>query len=71
MPLFLEKSEEEKQQLPDARLVYTTHRGFHFSMTCFDPLSIIKLPSHFIQIVRHQASISFTTQSFIRYNGIF
>lgn len=66
-----EKSDEDKADIPDCRLIYTAHRGFHLSISCADPRNIMKLPSRFIEVVRNRASLSCTTRALIRYNGKF
>ncbi|CAG9534055.1 unnamed protein product [Cercopithifilaria johnstoni] len=63
-----EKSYEDASEIPEAKLIYTASRGFHFSIPCSDPVAIIKLPSQFIDMVRNRASISCTTRSLLRYN---
>uniref|UniRef100_A0A915Q0A0 DNA mismatch repair proteins mutS family domain-containing protein n=1 Tax=Setaria digitata TaxID=48799 RepID=A0A915Q0A0_9BILA len=63
-----EKSNEDSSEIPEAKLVYTASRGFHFSIPCADPVAKVKLPSHFIDMVRNRASISCTTRSLLRYN---
>ncbi|VDM24478.1 unnamed protein product [Toxocara canis] len=63
-----EKAKEDTAKLPDAKLVYTAQRGFHYSVPCADPLSVLKLPPEFIQVVRHRASVSCTTRELIKYN---
>ncbi|EFO23027.1 hypothetical protein LOAG_05459 [Loa loa] len=63
-----EKSSEDASEIPEAKLIYTASRGFHFSIPCPDPVAKIKLPSHFIDAVRNRASISCTTRSLLRYN---
>lgn len=69
-PSHLEKAEEEKAEVPEARLIYTAQRGFHFSVPAHDTLITMKLPPRFIEVVRNRASISCTTRALIRYNGI-
>ncbi|VDK83054.1 unnamed protein product [Litomosoides sigmodontis] len=66
-----EKSHEDASEIPEAKLIYTASRGFHFSIPCSDPVAKIKLPSHFIDMVRNRASVSCTTRSLLRYNDIF
>lgn len=66
---FSEKSHEDTSEIPEAKLIYTASRGFHFSIPCPDPVAKIKLPSHFIDTVRNRASVSCTTRSLLRYNG--
>uniref|UniRef100_A0A915A031 DNA mismatch repair protein MutS core domain-containing protein n=1 Tax=Parascaris univalens TaxID=6257 RepID=A0A915A031_PARUN len=63
-----EKAKEETANLADAKLVYTAQRGFHYSIGIADPLIELRLPSMFIQVVRHRASISCTTRELIKYN---
>ncbi|MCP9265251.1 BMA-HIM-14 [Dirofilaria immitis] len=63
-----EKSNEDSSEIPEAKLIYTANRGFHFSVPCSDPVAKIKLPSHFIDMVRNRASVSCTTRSLLRYN---
>uniref|UniRef100_A0A183EQJ1 MutS_IV domain-containing protein n=1 Tax=Gongylonema pulchrum TaxID=637853 RepID=A0A183EQJ1_9BILA len=65
-----ETAEEDKKELPQARLIFTANRGFHFSIPFADPVAKVELPDHFIEVARHRASISFTTRSLVRYNGI-
>ncbi|KAL3990697.1 MutS domain V family protein [Acanthocheilonema viteae] len=63
-----EKSNEEANEISEAKLIYTASRGFHFSIPCSDPVAEIKLPSHFIDMVRNRASVSCTTRALLRYN---
>uniref|UniRef100_F1KXL2 MutS protein him-14 n=1 Tax=Ascaris suum TaxID=6253 RepID=F1KXL2_ASCSU len=63
-----EKAKEETANLADAKLVYTAQRGFHYSIRVADPFTDLRLPSVFIQVVRHCASISCTTRELIKYN---
>uniref|UniRef100_A0A1I8EFM9 DNA mismatch repair proteins mutS family domain-containing protein n=1 Tax=Wuchereria bancrofti TaxID=6293 RepID=A0A1I8EFM9_WUCBA len=63
-----EKGNEDASEISEAKLIYTASRGFHFSIPCLDPVAKIKLPSHFIDMVRNRASVSCTTRSLLRYN---
>ncbi|KAE9548385.1 hypothetical protein FO519_008399 [Halicephalobus sp. NKZ332] len=58
---------EEGEKVPGSSITYSFSRGYHFSLTSKDPLSV-HLPPHCIQIVRHRASLTYTTRDLIKYN---
>uniref|UniRef100_A0AC34GRZ2 DNA mismatch repair proteins mutS family domain-containing protein n=1 Tax=Panagrolaimus sp. ES5 TaxID=591445 RepID=A0AC34GRZ2_9BILA len=58
---------EEQEKVQGCTLTYSFSRGYHLSLTAKDPLTV-QLPPHYIQIMRHRASVTYTTRDLIRYN---
>uniref|UniRef100_A0A914ZX76 Protein kinase domain-containing protein n=1 Tax=Parascaris univalens TaxID=6257 RepID=A0A914ZX76_PARUN len=65
-----EKAKEKTANLAEAKLVCTTQRGFHYLIGAADPFIELRLPSMFIQVVRHHASIACTTRELINCNVV-
>uniref|UniRef100_A0A914ZWK0 Protein kinase domain-containing protein n=1 Tax=Parascaris univalens TaxID=6257 RepID=A0A914ZWK0_PARUN len=65
-----EKAKEKTANLAEAKLVCTTQRGFHYLIGAADPFIELRLPSMFIQVVRHHASIACTTRELINCNEL-
>uniref|UniRef100_A0A7E4UUR5 DNA_MISMATCH_REPAIR_2 domain-containing protein n=1 Tax=Panagrellus redivivus TaxID=6233 RepID=A0A7E4UUR5_PANRE len=58
---------EEQVRIPGITLTYAFTRGYYFSLTCKDPLTM-QLPEKCIHIIRNRASVTFTTRDLIKYN---
>lgn len=66
---ILEVAASEIAQIPGAQLNYSFSRGYHLTLNAAEPYSV-NLPSQCMHIVRNRASVTFTTRSLIKYNGM-
>ncbi|KAK6740314.1 hypothetical protein RB195_008652 [Necator americanus] len=63
------QEEELNKLLPgeDTRLAYSKSRGFHYVWVCGNA-GTVKVPTVFINVVRHRSSLTFTSRNLLRYS---